>query len=205
MTFRTILADPPWPQPLMGKRQRAKGGPRATLPYRTMTVAEIAALPIGDYAAADCHCWLWTTNAFLEAGFDVMRRWGFRYLAPIHWVKPSGFGNYVIHRTQTLLLGYRERCVFDQARYFPNVIHTGDPVRHSQKPEAAYTLIERVSHGPRLELFARRPRPGWEVAGDEVESSVVVAGIGSRIVADCAVDPQAELPGTRSTREESSL
>ena len=102
----------------------------------------------------------------------VLRSWGFRYLAPIHWIKPSGIGNYVIHRSQTLLLGYRERCIFDQLRYFPNLIQTGDPVRHSQKPDAAYELIEKVSHGPRLELFARQKRNGWETWGNEVQSDV---------------------------------
>lgn len=175
--FRTILADPPWPMPRWGKRTRLKGGTRLGLSYPTMTVDDICALPIGDYAAVGCHCWLWTTNAFLEPGFEVLRRWGFHYLAPIHWVKPSGVGNYVTHRTQTLLLGYFERCTFDRLRYFPNVIQTGDPVRHSQKPEAAYDLIERVSSGRRLELFARRPRAGWDVAGDEVDSSVRIPGL----------------------------
>ncbi len=113
----------------------------------------------------------------LEPGLQVMRRWGFRYLAPIHWVKPSGFGNYVVHRTQTLLLGYFQRCTFDKLRYFPNLIETGDPVRHSEKPDAAYDLIERVSHSPRLELFARRRRDGWEVSGDEIDSTVLIAGL----------------------------
>lgn len=168
--FRTILADPPWQQPLTGKRMRAKGGMAPALPYPTMPLEEICGLKVRDYAAADCHCWLWTTNAFLEAGFQVLRAWGFRYLAPIHWIKPSGTGNYVIHRSQTLLLGYREKCIFDQLRYFPNLIHTGDPVRHSQKPDAAYGLIEKVSHGPRLELFARQERVGWQAWGNEVDS-----------------------------------
>ena len=88
-------------------------------------------------------------------GFKSYARGHFVYLAPIHWIKPSGIGNYVIHRSQTLLLGYYERCIFDKLRYFPNLIQTKDPVRHSQKPEAAYDLIETVSHKPRLELFSR--------------------------------------------------
>ena len=170
--FRTILADPPWQQPMTGKRTRPKGGSPPSLPYPTMTLESICGLPVREYADVGCHCWLWTTNAFLESGFQVLRSWGFRYLAPIHWIKPSGIGNYVIHRSQTLLLGYRERCIFDQLRYFPNLIQTGDPVRHSQKPDAAYELIEKVSHGPRLELFARQKRNGWETWGNEVQSDV---------------------------------
>lgn len=177
MTFKTIVADPPWEQPLRngGIRKRAKGDVARSFPYPTMPLEAICALRVADLAEVGCHMWLWTTNAFLEAGFQVMRAWGFKYLAPIHWIKPSGLGNWVIHRTQTLLLGYRERCVFDKRRYFPNVIQTGDPVRHSQKPDASYELIESVSHEPRLEMFARQRRPGWSVWGNEVESDVEIA------------------------------
>ena len=168
--YRTIVADPPWQQPLMGRRVRAKGGMAAALPYPTLSLEAIKALGVGDLASPDCHLWLWTTNAFLRRGFDVLEAWGFRYLAPITWVKPTGTGNYFVHRTQTVLFGYRERCVFSGARYLPTVFHTGDPVRHSQKPDAFYDLVEQVSEAPRLELFARQQRPNWDVWGDEVQS-----------------------------------
>jgi N6-adenosine-specific RNA methylase IME4 len=177
MRFQTILADPPWPQPLSGKRTRSKGGARPRLDYPTMTIAAIRSLPIGDYAGTGCHCWLWTTNAFLDEGYAVMRAWGFRPLAPIHWIKPSGFGNYVIHRTQTILLGYRDRCRFDRRRYFPNVLEAPTPRVHSEKPEAVYRLIESVSPAPRLELFARRRREGWEAVGNEIRSALLIPGI----------------------------
>lgn len=59
-----------------------------------MSLQEIMALQVAELAADDCHLWLWTTNQFLDAGFDVMRAWGFKYLAPIHWVKPSGCGSF---------------------------------------------------------------------------------------------------------------
>jgi N6-adenosine-specific RNA methylase IME4 len=55
-------------------------------------------------------------------------------------------------------------------RYKRNVILTGPPKRHSEKPEAAFVLIESVSPGPRLELFARRPSPGWTVWGNDVNA-----------------------------------
>lgn len=170
--YNTILADPPWRQTLMGRRRRPRDPHNAqSLPYPTMTVSEIKALAIGDYATPGCHLWLWTTNQFLRQGFEVMEAWGFTYLAPITWVKPSGCGNYFVHRTQTLLFGYKEKCKFPQARYQPNVIFAGIG-NHSQKPLAAYDLIEKVSPTPRLELFARKRRIGWDVWGNEIESDI---------------------------------
>lgn len=166
--FRCIVADPPWQQPMTGQYLKRRENRAKCLPYPTMTVDQIKALPVGDMAEPDAHLWLWTTNAFLEDGFAVLRAWGFRYLAPIHWIKPSGLGNYFIHRTQTILFGYRKTCRFPARRYAPNVFTTGLPKRHSEKPEEAFTLIEAVSPGPRLELFARRARPGWTVWGNEV-------------------------------------
>ena len=173
--FRCILADPPWELTMRGKRKRAKEpNLPESLPYSTMTLDEICAIPVAELAAEDCHLWLWTTNQHLPDGFRVMESWGFRYLAPIHWVKPSGVGNWFIHRTQTLLFGYSKRCLFEHSRYKPNLIFTGDPKRHSEKPEESYQLIESVSSGPRLELFARKKRDGWSVFGNEVESDVTL-------------------------------
>ena len=120
-----------------------------------------------------CHLWLWTANSHLPAGFEVMKAWGFKYLAPIHWVKPSGVGNWFIHRTQTLLFGYKASCRFPLGRYKPNVFFTNDPKRHSQKPEESYALIESISPPSRLELFARVKRTGWDCWGNEVESDEV--------------------------------
>ncbi len=168
--FSTILADPPWPLAMRGKRKRAKEPNLPdSLPYPTMTVEEICALPIGQLASDECHLWLWTTNQHLPDGFKVMAAWGFKYLAPIHWIKPSGVGNYFVHRTQTILFGYRKHCLFKAERYRPNILQTGAPQRHSEKPEEAYKLIEALSAGPRLELFARRRRKGWASWGNEIE------------------------------------
>jgi N6-adenosine-specific RNA methylase IME4 len=167
MKYRTIVADPPWQQPLTGRRA-GRHVVSGSLPYPTMTLEQIKRLRVGDMAEDDAHLWLWTTNAFLRQGFDVMEAWGFKYLAPVTWVKPSGMGNYFAHRSQTLLFGYRKRCLFPLARYRSTVLVTNTTPRHSRKPDEAYALIEAVSPGPRLELFARPPhRLGWDVWGNE--------------------------------------
>lgn len=179
MKYKTILADPPWQQTMAG-RYRARHQNRRTLPYPTMSVEEIKALPVGDLAEAGCHLWLWTTNQFLRDGFDVMRAWGFKYLAPVVWVRPSGCGNYFIHRTQTMLFGYKGRCEFLKARYVANVIFANDG-EHSRKPKESFDLIESVSLEPRLELFARPATPmfpklpNWHTWGNEMASDIELA------------------------------
>lgn len=174
--YLTIVADPPWDMAMAGKRKRAKGAFKAEcLPYPTMSTKHICDMEVARYAAEGCHLWLWTTNSHLEDGFKVMRAWGFKYLAPIHWCKPSGVGNWFIHRTQTVLFGYRERCRFPLKRYAPNIFTSGDPVRHSQKPEEFFHLVRSISPAPRLELFARAKRPGWHSWGIEVVSDIELA------------------------------
>lgn len=174
--YGCILADPPWNQGGMagGRYKSRRRRPRA-LRYQTMTIEQISALPVGSLALDGAHLWLWTTNQYLRAGFEVMEAWGFRYLAPIHWIKPSGLGNWFVHRTQTILFGYKRRCRFPLGRYKPNIIQSTVPARHSQKPAESYALIEAISPGPRLELFARTKREGWHSWGDEVPSDVEVA------------------------------
>lgn len=173
MKFRTILIDPPWPQVNSGKRSRPKGDHGGEdLPYPTMELSDILALPVGMFAEPESHLWLWTTNQFLGEGLQLMKAWGFKYLAPIHMLKPTGMGNYFIHRTQTLLMGYREKCVFAGARYLPNVVEVSSVPRHSEKPVEFYEMIEAVSQPNRLELFARNKRDGWSVWGNEVACDV---------------------------------
>jgi len=171
MKYKTILADPPWEQGMKGY-YKIRPNTAKSLRYPTMAVEDICKLPVNDIAEVGCHLWLWTTNQFLSAGFEVMKAWGFKYLAPITWVKPSGTGNYFIHRTQTLLFGYKDKCKFSLARYKPTVVMANDPHHHSEKPQIFYDLIESISLEPRIELFSRTRRFGWDCWGNEVESDI---------------------------------
>jgi len=167
--YKVIYADPPWQQGMMGKWKRARDGrKRFELPYQTMSIDEIKSLPVNDISEEGCHLWIWTTNQFLKEGFDVIESWGFKYLAPIHWIKPSGMGNWFIHRTQTLLFAYKKKCVFPKERHKPNLIFANVQNKHSRKPQEMRDLIEKVSGGPRIELFARQKVEGWDAWGDEV-------------------------------------
>lgn len=205
--YRTVLVDPPWPMTMCGKRTSRNERPRV-LPYPTMRIEDIAALPVGDLAETGAHLWLWVTSQFLEQSFGLIRGWGFKYLSPIVWAKPSGFGNWFVNVTEHLLFAYKGKCQFNQAKYLPNFYEWEEAVepqsqiaaelevsvpadllykwprakhgQHSKKPEGSYRLIESVSDPARIELFARDhqpllgPRPGWDVWGDQVKSTVQI-------------------------------
>jgi N6-adenosine-specific RNA methylase IME4 len=161
--FGTIYADPPWAY--KNKATRAS----AASHYPTMSLAELAELPVADLAAPSCHLHLWTTNAFLFEAPKIMDAWGFEYQDLFVWCKPQlGLGNYWRVSHEFLLLGVRGELRHFQAR---DLRSWGGYKRdrHSSKPEQVRLLIERASPGPRLELFARRQAPGWWAWGNEIE------------------------------------
>jgi len=143
------------------------------LPYPTMSVEEICALPVKGMADKNAHLYLWTINRYIEDAYRVARAWGFAPSTMLVWAKtPKGIalgGTYAIAtefclfaRRGTLAAHHREESNWWHWKRGP----------HSKKPEAFQTMVESVSPGPYLELFARRKRPGWAVWGNEVESDI---------------------------------
>ncbi|MEI2713615.1 MAG: MT-A70 family methyltransferase [Nocardioides sp.] len=169
--FTTILADPPW-------NIQQKGARGAEQHYDLMTLEAIKKMPVADMTTDDAHLWLWVTNATLRDGYDVAEAWGFTVRSPLTWVKfRLGLGNYLRNSTEHLLFCTRGKAPV-QYRAQPTWINA--PVTdHSHKPEEQYALIERVSPGPYLELFARR-RPlsdsDWSVWGNQIDADVELPG-----------------------------
>ncbi len=160
-TYRTIAADPPWQYDNRATRGAAEDH------YPTMSVEELCALPVAEWAAPEAHLYLWTTNGFLREAFDVLKAWGFEYKTCLTWVKPQlGLGNYFRSSTEHILFGTRGglgTLNSDQRNWF-EAKRTG---RHSEKPGAFFHLAELCSPEPRLEMFARTRRFGWETWGNE--------------------------------------
>lgn len=59
----------------------------------------------------------------------------------------------------------------------PMVYSTMSLEVHSAKPDGALDLVELVSPGPYVELFARRARFGWDYWGDESLGTVMLPGV----------------------------
>jgi N6-adenosine-specific RNA methylase IME4 len=176
--YRTILADPPWPYNRKWAnhatdRFKNRGG-TLDLPYSTMPLDEIAALPVSDLAHPDgAHLYLWTTNRFLHDAFHVAEMWGFKYSQLLVWAKTprgKGPGGAFAQNAEYLLFCRRELPITNvrQESVWFNWKRTS---AHSKKPEQAQDLIEQVSPGPYLELFARRERLGWDTWGNESANS----------------------------------
>jgi N6-adenosine-specific RNA methylase IME4 len=169
--FRTIVADPPWSTQQTGARGAAQH-------YDLMSVEQITSMPIADLAQDDAHLWLWVTNATLRIGYDVIEAWGFVPRSPLTWVKPRMLlGNYLRNSSEHLLFATRGNAPVE-FKSQPTWMFA--PLQdHSHKPEEALAVIERVSRGPFLELFARR-RPSssqdWSVWGNEIDSDVTIPG-----------------------------
>lgn len=170
--FRTILADPPWD---LYQRDKQWG---AVNHYPLMSLDRIARLPVGDLATDDAHLWLWVTNSTLRQGYDIAAAWGFTVRSPLTWVKfRLGLGQYLRNTSEHLLFCTRGKAPVKfkaQPTWF-----TGPVQDHSHKPEEQFVIIERVSDGPYLELFARR-RPSssadWSVWGNEIDSDISIPG-----------------------------
>lgn len=71
--YRVIAVDPPWPY----EKRDEDPSHRGILPYATMSLAQIAATRVADIMHENCILWLWTTNAFAEEAFGLVRTWGF--------------------------------------------------------------------------------------------------------------------------------
>lgn len=166
--FRTIMADPPWDIGQKGRR-----GAREH--YPVLPVERIKALPVAGLAEENAHLYLWVVNGGIREGMDVMEAWGFTYRSPLTWIKPRmGLGNYLRNQTEHLLLGTRGRA---PVKFRGQGTWMYAPLQeHSHKPEEQYAVIERLSDGPYLELFARRRQPGWYVWGNEVDADIVLPG-----------------------------
>ena len=174
-----VYADPPW----QFQNRTGKVAPehKRLMRYETMTLEDIKALPVQEIAGDKCHLYLWVPNALLPDGLAVMDAWGFEYKGNIVWEKVRkdgqpdgrGVGFYFRNVTELLLFGIKKKSApnrtLDPARSQVNLIRTMKR-EHSRKPDEIIPIIESCSSGPRIELFARGDRDGWDMWGNQASA-----------------------------------
>lgn len=186
--YNVIYADPPW----MQKAGRNLSGGYKTvdgkqvfncvstkseeLPYKTMSVEEIAAININGITEKDAVLFLWVTNKYLFDAKRVIDAWGFKYSTTLTWSKSpfgGGMGGTFGVSHETLLFCTRGKInaktkikgtVFAVKRPYVN----GYPC-HSKKPDFFIEMIDKITTGKKIELFARSKREGW---GNEIVSDI---------------------------------
>ena len=178
--FKAVIADPPWLERGGGKIKRG-----ADRHYDLMKTDDIIELLVNDCPPLlfldddQSALFLWVTNNFLQDGLRVMDALGFRYVTNLVWAKTrSGLGYYFFGQHELVLFGVKGKWPRPPKVTGHNTtLLGGAPLphpnnrEHSTKPPALQDMIEARFPGDYLELFARTPRPGWTVWGNQAEGS----------------------------------
>ncbi|PZR02941.1 MAG: methyltransferase [Archangium gephyra] len=153
--------DPPWP---------GQG-----VPYRTLSVRRIMEFPLRDFMAPNSHLYLWVPQGLVATGVKVAEHYGATVRGVITWVKsrPGRPTRYLQANTELLLF-----CTFGDAPALVKGQQTllcSPTMLSGQKPDEHYSVIERLSKPPYLEIFSRtEPRSeDWVTWGDELEKSAI--------------------------------
>jgi N6-adenosine-specific RNA methylase IME4 len=154
------------------------GAPKASPQrhYGTMPVEDVCRLV--PPSEPQSHLWLWVLSQHVDWGYTVARAWGFEPIQTITWCKPGlGAGRFQCNTEHVLVCrkGSRQGNPFGMTG---GTWFTWSRGRHSEKPAEFFNLVESVSPGPYLEMFARTKRLGWSSWGNEVASDVVIPSHG---------------------------
>jgi N6-adenosine-specific RNA methylase IME4 len=166
--YDVIAIDPPWAYEERGGFSNSQHDPdtlRGGVDYPTMTVKEIGNinLPLKDTGVV----FLWTTHAFLRDSFDLLDKWGLTYKATIVWDKEiMGMGRNIRMQVEFCLLATKGSPIL-QGSDIRDIIREKRR-EHSRKPEAFYTLVEKLTIGRRLDYFSRESRKNWDSYGAEI-------------------------------------
>lgn len=178
--FSCIVADPPWRVNRLASPGSKGFGTQPEvlrsipLEYPTMSLDELCALKVP--AAKDAHLYIWTINSYVEGSYRVARAWGFEPSTMLSWMKsPMGLGHGGTFSNTTEFILFCRRGALKAKRRVDRTWFAWPRGAHSQKPEAFQNIVESVSPGPYLEMFARRKREGWAHFGNQIESEVSIS------------------------------
>jgi N6-adenosine-specific RNA methylase IME4 len=173
--FKCIVADPPWQVKRLESPGKYGFGTQPAvlrsvpLEYPTLSIAEIENMPVSLVSDNHAHLYIWTINKYIEETYGIARAWGFSPSALLTWAKTPmgiGLGGTYVQTTEHVLFARRGTC--KALRRIDSTWWQWPRGKHSAKPEAFQDMVETVSPGPYLELFARRRRLNWTAWGNEV-------------------------------------
>jgi N6-adenosine-specific RNA methylase IME4 len=169
--YNVILADPPWSYSDKNTTGAADGH------YPTMSLGELALLPVADLAADPCVLFLWVCRPMIKEALILIDAWGFAYKTfAFTWIKTTrggephngGIGHYTRSNCEDVLIATRGGRLHRASKSVSSVV-LAPRGRHSAKPpEVRDRIVQLYGDLPRIELFARERVPGWDAWGNEV-------------------------------------
>lgn len=163
--YECIVIDPPWE---MQKIERDVRPNQVAFEYPTMTESELSEFDVPGMSADDAHLFCWTTHKHLPVALRLLEAWGYRYVCTMVWHKPGGFQPIGLpqYNCEFVLYARKGSPQFIDTKAFPCCFEA--PRReHSRKPDEFYDVIRRVTGGPRIDVFSRESRDGFDTFGNE--------------------------------------
>ena len=161
--YRTIVIDLPWP---MEKIQRRVSPNQIGFEYPTMTAQELTDFPVVDFAHDNCHLYVWTTHKHLPLALKIVEHWDFKYQCLMTWVKNVGFTPFSwMYSTEHVL--FCRRGNLDLLEKGVRLDFSAKVREHSRKPDEFYEIVKAVSPEPRIDVFSREERTGFDSWGNE--------------------------------------
>ena len=175
--YNIIYADPPWGFNFKNRKNLSDEAKNRL--YETMKDKDIINLPIQEICKDDCILFLWVMNSKLELALQSISSWGFEYkTVAFNWIKTTknnkyhfGGGNWTRSNPELCLLATKGRIKRQSASV--RELCVSQIREHSRKPdEIRSSIVELVGDLPRIELFARETKDGWDCWGNEVKKFV---------------------------------
>lgn len=167
--YDVIVIDPPWEiEKVASKLLHVGRNQKKELDYSVMSLADITNLKIKDISMPNSVCFLWTIQKYLRDSFSILESWGFKPTVTMTWNKCKGLSLFGIgYINEFILFGYRGKLeMFPTRKVMPSVL-TYSSTGHSIKPQEFYDYAEAFGE-ERIDIFARKPRSGWDIWGNEV-------------------------------------
>lgn len=186
--FRVVCADPAWPFKDKLPEERGVFHQYKTLASGVRDIMHVAEVRSGRLylmnqpIADDAILFLWRVETMLRDALDVIDAWGFEYKTEGIWLKKTrnglrwfGMGHTLRAEHEAFMVAKRGNFQVtshsERSTFVTDLDAAGISAKcegRSDKPERFYGIVESLSGGPYLELYARRQRPGWTCIGDEI-------------------------------------
>ena len=170
--YQTVTIDFPWTvkNNLKDLKYYRTG---KKMPYPLMSDEEILNFPINNFAADRCDLFLWSITGKIPFCFEILKHWKFKYMDFFAWDKGIGVPvNGIYRQVEWIVYAYREKMGINKKGKFISSMFYEKRGKHSRKPDLFYDRIKRNTIAPRINIFAREERDGWDAWGNEIRNNM---------------------------------